>query len=329
VTILVIGAREVRELLPYDACADQMRQVLAALARGEVFQPLRTVLRPPGAAGLMALMPGYARDTYGLKAICITPGNPAIGKDAHQGGVLLSRGDTGEPVALVNASAVTEIRTAAVSAVATAALARPGPAVLAVIGTGVQARAHLRAMAATLDIASARVAGRDLRRARDLADQAAEETGVPVTACAAAAGAVDGADIIVTATSAAEPVLRLAWLKPGAHVNAVGACVPDAREIDTATMAAAALFADRRESMLNEAGDYVLAAREGAVRPDSIRAELGDVLAGAAPGRTEGGAGEEEITLFESLGLAAEDLAAARYVYQAALAAGAGTQAEF
>jgi len=356
VKIRVLSARDVHELLPYGECAEVMRTALTALVRGEVHQPLRTVLRPPGAAGLMALMPAYAQapaavpaeaavpapalaqaetavqaeaDTaggaYGLKAICITPGNPARGKDAHQGGVLVFSGETGEPLALVNASAVTEIRTAATSAVATALLARPDAAELAVIGTGVQARAHLLAIPAVHPVIRARVAGRDPGRARSLADEMTGRLGITVTACETPEQAVAGAGVVVTATSSARPVLRREWLASGTHVNAVGACVPDAREIDTATMAGAALFADRRESVLSESGDYILAAREGAVGPDDIRAELGEILAGAALGRTT----PREITLFESLGLAAEDLAAALYVFRKAAARGAGTLAEF
>jgi ornithine cyclodeaminase/alanine dehydrogenase-like protein (mu-crystallin family) len=139
------------------------------------------------------------------------------------------------------------------------------------------------------------------------------------------AEAADGAGIVVTATSSAEPVLRREWLAPGAHVNAVGACLPQARELDTATMAAAAVFADSRESVLAESGDYLLAQAEGAFGPSHIRAELGDVLTGRARGRTSG----IEITVFESLGLAVEDLAAAVLAYQNAVAVGEGSWVEF
>ncbi len=166
--ILILGAREVRELLPYGECADVMRDVLAAFARGEVQQPLRTIVRPDGASSMMALMPSYRPGdavAYGLKAICITPGNPALGLDTHQGIVLLSSARTGEPLAVLNASAVTEIRTAAVSAVATALLARPDAGVLAIIGTGAQARAHLHAIAGSRALTEIRVAGRDHARA--------------------------------------------------------------------------------------------------------------------------------------------------------------------
>jgi ornithine cyclodeaminase/alanine dehydrogenase-like protein (mu-crystallin family) len=324
VKIVVLAGHHVHELLPYDECADVMRQALAELARGRIQQPLRTIVRPAGAAGFMALMPAYADGTaYGLKAICITPGNPAIGKDAHQGGVLLFAADTGEPLALVNASAVTEIRTAAISAVATGLLARPGPAELAIIGTGVQARAHARALAATRRLIGIRIAGRDLARARVLAGELAGQLNVPVVAHGAVRDAVAGADIVVTATTSSQPVLSREWLAAGAHINAVGACVPAAREIDTATMAEAALFADSRESVRNEAGDYLLAQAEGVANP--VRAELGELIIGSAPGRAD----DDEITLFESLGLAAEDLAAASYLYDKASRLGVGTPADF
>jgi ornithine cyclodeaminase/alanine dehydrogenase-like protein (mu-crystallin family) len=324
VKILVLAGHHVHELLGYRECADVMRQALADLARGRIQQPLRTVVRPSGAAGFMALMPAYAAGAaYGLKAICITPGNPAIGKDAHQGGVLLFAADTGEPLALVNASAVTEIRTAAVSAVATDLLARPGATALAIVGTGVQARAHARALAVTRPLTGIRLAGRDPARTRALAAELAGQLGLPVSAHDAVRDAVAGAGIAVTATTSSQPVLRRDWLAAGTHINAVGACVPAARELDTATMAEAAIFADSRESVRNEAGDYLLAEREGAVNP--VRAEIGELLTGTAQGRV----GDREITVFESLGLAAEDLAAASYLYEKATHLGVGTTAEF
>jgi len=327
VKLLVLAAHHVRELLPYRECADVMREALAELARGQLQQPLRTIVRPRDAAGFMALMPAYGPAAgyglYGLKAICISPGNPALGKDAHQGGVLLFAAATGEPLALVNASAVTEIRTAATSAVATGLLARPGAAELAIIGTGVQGRAHAHAVAATRTLTEIRIAGRDLARTRKVAAELAGQLDLPVSAHETVPGAIAGAGIVVTATTSPHPVLRRDWLSAGTHVNAVGACLPGDREIDTATMAEAAIFADSRESVSNEAGDYLLARSEGVANP--VRAELGELLTGTAPGRADG----EEITVFESLGLAAEDLAAASYVYQKAKRLGTGTAADF
>jgi ornithine cyclodeaminase/alanine dehydrogenase-like protein (mu-crystallin family) len=329
VQLLVLSAVAVHELLGYAQCAHAMRDVLAARARGEVFQPLRSVLRPAGAAGLMALMPSYQSGPaagYGLKAICITPGNPAIGLDSHQGIVLLSSPETGEPLALLNASAVTEIRTAAVSAVATSLLARPDADVLAIIGTGVQARAHLHAISAIRPLTQVRVAGSSAAKAATFVATIGSAP-VPVMACDSVRDAVSGAGIVVTATSSAEPVLHRDWLAPGTHINAVGACLPHTRELDTATVAAAALFADSRDSVLAESGDYLIPAAEGAVGPDHIRAEIGDLLAGLAPG--PGRRDPEEITVFESLGLAVEDLAAAAVAYQAARQHNAGAWLDF
>ncbi len=337
--LLVLSGAAVRQTLGFASCADAMRGALAARARGEVFQPLRSVLRPDGAAGLMALMPSYqsgpaAGAGYGLKAICITPGNPAIGLDSHQGIVLLSAADTGQPLAVLNASAVTEIRTAAVSAVATSLLARPDADVLAIVGTGVQARAHLAALAATRPLAQVRVAGSSAAKAAafasDVAPAALDEVavrGIPVVACDSVREAVDGAGIVVTATSSQVPVLRREWLTPGVHINAVGACLPHARELDTATVAEAAVFADSRESVLAESGDYLLAAADGVIGPDHVRAEIGDLLAGLAPGA--GRRSGAEITVFESLGLAVEDLAAAFVAYDAARESGTGTWIDF
>lgn len=331
--LLVLSGREVHALLGYRECAGAMREALIALQTGQAQMPLRTVIRPEGAPGLVALMPSYRRGAggdgaaaaYGLKAICITPANPAAGLDTHQGVVLVSNGTTGEPLALMNASALTEIRTAAVSVVATELLARPEADVLAVIGTGVQGRSHVLALQEARDLREIRLAGRNQERARQLAASLADEVGARVIASGSVREAVAGAGIVVTATSAAEPVLRAEWLAPGTHINAVGACLPADRELDTATVASAVLFADRRDSLLNESGDYVLAAAEGAVGPEQIRAELGQILTGEAPGRQAA----DELTIFESLGLAIEDLAAAGCAYDLAAATGRGTWVEF
>ena len=252
------------------------------------------------------------------------PGNPARGLDAHQGTVTLFDGETGVPTAILDASAVTEIRTAAVTAVATGLLARADARTLAVLGAGVQGRAHLAALAAVRDFEQVRVYAPTRAHAQALAEQAALP-GARVTAVATAEDAVRGADVVVAATNSREPVLARAWLKPGAHVNAVGASTPQAREIDTATVAASALFCDSRESVRNEAGEFQLAVREGAITGEEhIRAELGEVLAGSAPGRRDDG----ELTLFRSLGIGVEDLAAAEIAVAAARAQGLGTEVE-
>ena len=320
--LLVVGHDEVKRLLPMEECIGLMASVLADLARGDVWQPLRFVIRPPEEPSLMGLMPAHRsapQQAYGLKVICIFPGNPERGLDAHQGGVLLFDGATGEPRALLDASAVTEIRTAAVSAVATRLLAREDTRELAILGSGVQARSHLEAMSKVRPFERARVFSRRVGHARAFAADA--HAPFPVEAVASAEEAVRGADVVVTATSSRDPIVRHEWLAAGAHVNAVGSSIPTARELDADTVAAAALFADRRESMLNEGGDYLLAAGEAGLGSEHIRAELGELLVGSADGRRS----DDELTVFKSLGLAVEDLAAAEHVYERARETGAGT----
>ena len=324
--ILVLSEPDVERLLPMDACIDVMSEALAALARGGMYQPLRAVVRPPDAPGLIGLMPAYRSATpaaFGLKAVNVMPGNPARGLDAHQGAVMLSDGDTGELLAIVNASAITAIRTAGVSGVATRALAREDARELAILGAGVQARSHLQAMAAVRPFERARIWSRTAANAERLAAEAGLP--FPVEPVESAEEAVRGADVVVTATSAQSPVLERPWLAEGAHVNAVGSSIPTTRELDAETVAAASLFVDRRESTENESGDYLMALRDGAIAPGHIRAELGDVLVGADPGRTS----DTELTLFKSLGLAVEDLAAAWYVVERARESGVGTEVAF
>ena len=324
--LLVLSHDDVKRLLPMEDCIELMSGVLADLARGSVWQPLRSVVRPPGEPSLIGLMPAHRSEplpAYGLKAICIFPGNPARGLDTHQGGVLLFDGETGALRAVVDASAVTEVRTAAVSAVATRTLAREDTRELAILGSGVQARSHLEAMAKVRPFERARAWSRTADHARAFA--AAAEAPFPVEAVGGAEDAVRGADVVVTATSSPEPIVRRDWLAAGAHVNAVGASIPTARELDADTVASAALFADTRESLVNEGGDYLFAVREAGIGPEHIRAELGEVLVGSREGRRS----PEELTVFKSLGLAVEDLAAAEAVYARAREHGVGAAVPF
>ena len=326
--LLVLNSREIAELLPMSECIELMASALASLARGEVFQPLRTIVRPTGARGLLGLMPAYRsgeQGAFGLKAICVFPGNPSIGKDAHQGGVLLFSQETGEPLALMNASQITAIRTAAVSAVATRLLARPDAAQLGIIGAGVQARTHLLALAYVRSIKRARVSCRNVEHAEELVRETQEKVAFPIEPAGTNEAAVREADIVVTATSSLEPVIKKDWVAPGAHINAIGTHSPQSREIDSDTMAAARIFVDRRESALNEAGDYLLAAKEGVVGPESIVGEIGELLIGTKPGRESA----SEITLFKSLGLAIEDVVCAEYLFRKAKADGVGSWVDF
>ncbi|MDT7688723.1 MAG: hypothetical protein QOE46_1482 [Acidobacteriota bacterium] len=326
--VLLLSHDEVVALLPVEECIPLMHDALVALAEGLVHQPLRTIVRPPDAAGVMGLMPSYssgAHPAFALKAICIFNGNAAQGKDSHQGAVLLFSAESGELLAVINASAVTAVRTAAVSGVATRALARDDAGDLCVIGAGVQARSHVEAMSHVRRIRRCRVVSRRVENARKLADELSERYMFPVEAVGSVEAALRGADLIVTATNSAEALVRREWISEGAHLNAVGSCTPNTRELDAATVAASSLFVDSLESAVNEAGDYLRAVLDGVIGPGHIRAELGEVLKGTKPGRTSA----DEITLFKSLGLAVEDLAAARYLYDKAKETGAGNRVRF
>jgi ornithine cyclodeaminase/alanine dehydrogenase-like protein (mu-crystallin family) len=312
--VLVLSHADVHAALDPAACERAMADVLAARARTEAANPLRSVWAPPGAAGLMGLMPSHATGVFALKALCLMPGNPARGLDAHQGTVTLFDGTTGMPTAILDASAITEIRTAAVTAAATRALARQDARVLAIIGAGVQARSHLVALAPLRAWQEVRVYAPTPEHARAVAAAGAGPglAAARVLDAPSAREATEGADVVVTVTNSREPVLEHAWLAAaggGVHVNAVGASMPTVREIPVETVAAAALFCDSRESVRHEAGEFLLAMKQGAISgEDHIRAELGEVLNGDAPGRT----GDDELTLFRSLGIGVEDLAAAR-----------------
>src|SRR5256712_3533474 len=324
--VLVLNGEDVTRLLPMPECIQVMRDALAALARGEALVPLRMIMRVPGASGFLGVMPGYSapgergEGALGMKAVLVFPGNAKRGIDTHQGAVLLFEADTGRLSALMDGAAITAIRTAAVSGLATDLLARPDSVELAILGAGVQARTHVEAIAAVRPLRRVRIWSRNPDRAAALALEQSSRFKFAVEAEASAEAAVRGADIVATVTASAEPILQRGWLKEGVHINAVGSSIPTSREIDTATLAAARLFVDRRESALAEAGDLLIAAREGAVTDDHIVAELGDVIIGKEPGRRSPG----EVTLFKSLGLAVADAASAPYPARRARETGAG-----
>ena len=307
-------------------CIDVMSDALSALARGEAIVPLRPIMWLPEKVGALGMMPAFlgSKDAVGLKVITVFPGNHGTRYDSHQGAVLLFESRNGQLLSIMDATSITAIRTAAVSGVATRLLARRDAKSLAILGSGVQARTHLDAMIHSRPIASVRVWSRDAGHARRFAMRESERHHIEVVVSGTAEEAVENADIICTTTSAREPILKGEWISPGTHVNAVGSSVPFARELDSAAVANARLYADRRESLLNEGGDFLLAKKEGAVNDDHIVGEIGDLILGRIDGRRAA----DEITLFKSLGLAVEDLAAANHIYRKAAAANAGISVE-
>ena len=259
-----------------------------------------------------------------FKLLTVFPENRAAGIESHQGAVLLFELEHGRLLSILDATSITAIRTAAVSGVATRLLAREDAGDLAILGSGTQAGTHLEAMRAVRPIRRVRVWSRSSDNARRFAERASARHGIEVEPCATAEAAVAGADLICTTTASREPVLRGEWLAPGAHVNAVGAVGADARELDTEAIRRSRLVVDRRESAVNEAGEFVLAKAEGAIGDDHIVGELGELVTGAVPGRTS----PEEITVFRSLGIAVEDLAAAQTIHRRAIERGVGVVVE-
>ena len=318
--VLVLSHSDVVRLLTMEACIEVMAEALRTTSRGGAVLPLRSVVWMPDRTGMIGLMPGFLDppQRLGLKVVSIFPGNHAAGYDSHQGVVMLFDTRHGYPLAIMDASSITAIRTAACSGVATRALARDDAGDLAILGSGVQARTHLAAMRAVRTLRRVRVWSRSAANAERFAAEASAS--VPVEVMPTARAAVDGADLICTTTAAREPILEGAWLAPGAHVNAVGACFATTRELDTAAVARSRLVVDRTESALAESGDFLFAKRDGAIGDDHILGELGDLLLGRFAGRRAA----DDVTLFKSLGIAIEDLASAHYIYTQARAQGLG-----
>ncbi|HEY2706675.1 MAG TPA: ornithine cyclodeaminase family protein [Caulobacteraceae bacterium] len=317
--IRVLRGLDIAALLPMAACIELMRTTMIAVSEGRARVPLRSVT-PVSGGGLMAMMPGYLAEPecFGIKLLSLFPGNPAAGLSSHLGLVLLFEPEHGQPVAMLDAAELTAIRTAAVSGLATQLLAREDAGDLAILGSGEQAHSHLAAMRAVRQVRRVRVWSRNPDHAKSFAE--AEQ----IEAVASAEAAVTGADIVCTVTGAADPILQGDWIAPGAHVNAVGASRIASAEVDTAAVAKARYFVDFRESALNEAGELKCAIDAGAVTLAHIAGEIGEVASGAVAGRQHA----EQITLFKSLGIAAEDLAAAHYVLEAARARGVGQVVE-
>ena len=321
---LVVGHHDVVTLLPMAECIDAMTDALRTLARGGAVLPLRQVVRMATGRDAFALMPAVLDSpaALGAKIITVFPGNDATPYDSHQGAVMLFDLEYGRLIALLDASTITALRTAAVTAVATRALSRSNSRTLALLGAGVQAATHLESISLVRQIDTVRVWSRSGERARKFAAKYAT-AGMTITVCEMARHAVEGADIVCTVTSAREPVLHGDWLAPGTHVNAIGASLATSRELDSAAVVKSRLFVDRKESTLNEGGDFLIPKSEGLIGDDHIIGEIGDLLLDSP--RVVGRRSAEDITLFKSLGLAIEDVASARRIYDRAVATGAGT----
>jgi ornithine cyclodeaminase/alanine dehydrogenase-like protein (mu-crystallin family) len=292
--LLFLDEDQVRAVLSYDELIPAMRRALTDHSAGRTVQPLRTVMSVAAHAGWFAVMPAVYGDVMGAKLVTFYPGNADRGKHTHQAVIQLFRADTGEPLAIMDGRLITEMRTAAVSAVAVDLLAQPDAKVLGILGSGVQARSHVRALSRVRKFEEIRVWSRSESNARKFA----QEVGAQVTT---AEEAVSGADVVLTLTSSPEPVLFGRWLKKDATVCAVGAVTPNRRELDDEAMRGAVVV-ESREAALREPGDILLAKAE-------VSAEIGELLQGKQLDR------RDRPVVFKSVGIAIEDVASAKLVY--------------
>lgn len=325
--IRMISGAELRRILTYPACIEVVRKAMIETSRRNVSLPLRHGMPLPGGRGLYGMMYGYLGDpgSFGIKLVTLMPGNVAAGFSSHMGLVILHEAAHGRPVAIMDGSLVTAIRTAAASAVATDALARRDAATLAILGTGEQAQSHLHAIPMVRKLKRIIIWGRNPEHVQKFISRNAADAPAPLEAADSVAAAVADADIVCTVTSAHTPILHGRDVQPGTHVNLVGSSFPDRAEADTELVVKSRYFIDYRESTLAQAGEFLKAKAEGAVNDGHIVAEIGSVLAGNANGRGTA----EEITIYKSLGIIAQDLAAACYVLAECERAGSGQVIRF
>ncbi|MFG3114363.1 ornithine cyclodeaminase family protein [Streptomyces sp. NPDC048197] len=324
--MLVVGRSEVETLLDMDALIDALASAMTDLSAGRAAAPDRVAATVPEREGFVAAMPGYVPSAGALtsKLVSVFPRNAGTPLPTHQALIVAFDPDTGEPVALLDGTAITAARTAACSALSARLLARADASVLALLGTGAQARSHARAMCRVRPLRHIRVAGRNPAHATALAAELSAELGIPAEAVATYAQALDGADIAAATTHAVNPVVRRPWLSPGVHVTSVG-FNPAGREVDDATIADALVCVESRQAALAPfpagSNDLLHPIRDGVITADHVHAELGELLTGSRPGRTAPG----QITLYKSVGVAVQDAAAAALVVEAARARSAGT----
>ena len=313
--MLFIGYDEVLELMSISECIDVMKDALIKLSKGEVEQYLRTATHLPD-GNILGFMPCYSGKSgyFGAKIITVFKTNMGSGYPSHQGMVLLFDAQYGYIKAFIDASAITKIRTAAVSAVATELLSRKDVSTLTILGAGEQARSHLEAMLLVRNFTEVRVWDVNKDYSRLFIQEMTKQFGVNIVEAETAEEAVNNSDVICTVTSSKTPILEGRWVKPGTHINAVGACSPDARELDSEIVLKSKLYVDFVESTINEAGDFLIPKQEGVIAHNHILGEIGDILTGKFVGRSN----NMDITIFKALGLAIEDIAAAAYVYEKA-----------
>jgi len=326
VSLTIINAEQTKALLPMSECINAMEPAMIAASTGSMRIPPRLIFSLIDDSGFFAAMPGSAAEmsAFGAKVVSFLPGNPAKGRPAIGGFVTLFDHETGEPRAIIDGRVITDVRTAAASGMATRRLARKDARTCGIFGTGGQADVHIEAMCAVRRVEEVVIWGRNLVRAEALAERHAHRRGVTVRATAdpEEAGACD---MVCTATISPEPVLKGEWVRPGAHVCLVGAHNLATREADTDLIVKSSVYVDLLESTRNEGGDIMIPVQEGAINENHIIGEIGQLLTGVIEGREN----DEQITVYNSLGVVSQDLYAAQHVLQQAEARGIGTVVEF
>jgi alanine dehydrogenase len=322
----LLAEADVIRLLSMDDLIDLMEDALRRFSSGEVVQPVRTVLSLGNANAFFGLMPAYVREpaAVGAKLVTVFVNNTALDLPTHLATILLFSPRTGALVAVMDGRYITEARTAAVSAVSASLLAEDSAAVMAIIGSGAQARSHLEALDRVFELTEVRVWSPTPEHRSAFVEEMQSRTTAGMVATESAEQAVRGADLVVLVTSSPEPVVQSGWVKDGAHVMSVGACRPDQREMDPALTRRGRLFVDSRAAALVESGDIVKGIEERRFGASHIVGELGELIAGKVEGRRS----PREVTIFKSLGLAAEDVVAADLVYRRAIEQDAGLELE-
>jgi alanine dehydrogenase len=323
---LILTRQDVQQVLTMRDCIETIAEVMQRFSAGDTVMPVRLVTRVPE-RGVHAAMPAVlpSSGVFGIKSITVFPTNPSRGAPTILGLVILNETETGRPLAVMDAGYLTGIRTAAASAVATRLLARPESSSLALIGAGVQAATHLWGMSEVRPVKSVAVYDIDPKISENFIQvQTQRFPEMAFRQAVSPEDAIRGADLVCTISSSKTPVVDHSWVKPGAHINGVGSHSPEARELDGATVQAARVAVDSREGALKEAGDFIIPMQVGLFGAEHVSDEIGELLAGLKPGRTS----PEQITLYKSVGIAVQDVATARLVYERAAAQGVGVEVE-
>ena len=324
--MLVLSESQVQKLIDLDELIATLEQAHIQYSTGKAVMPVRLVVPLPQIQGRITSMPGYLHQdrALGMKVVTYFQDNPKQNLPAILATIMLFSAETGKMIAAMDGGYITAIRTACASALATKALANPETPTLGILGAGVQARAHILALARVRQLNRIKLYSPSGKSARNIKAELEQQCGVTIEVVNSAQDAVRESDLLVTVTTAKEPIVNADWLKPGAHINAVGSHRPDLREIDGATLKRAKVVVDSREAIMAECGDILLALKEKSISEADIHGEIGAVLAGSKTGRSSAG----EITLYKSVGIAIQDVATAQLVYRKALEQNVGTNVE-